>query len=504
MKTHFLKNKNFALVGALALVGANLQAQQQPVEAINQQDEIVSINLAANRDANEVLEILRSNDKFETNAYTTRVFELRNTTAYELLLTISQAVATEKGVVRGAVTQAVNGEKARHFLVVTTTNEQMPAIEKTLETLDVPGMVNSQGRSRKALRVKYRRASDLGAVLKGTRLTSQAKILADDLTNTLYYDDSEYVIGKVDEYVSFFDVPIPQIEFDVQIIEVREDATGKLGLDWDAWKRSVGGQFGVTGNWFEGDEQFARLDGLLTLDANVLANFLNYTVQSGTANLVQRSRLTASNLKPAVISDTRRIPFQEYTRSTPTAGILTETNPRVDAYGEADAGDANLDEPRIVTITPPVVNRLSELGAGDEGLLVSIAPVIGTEAVTADVHIAVNSVTGFDQLGKPIVARQDLSNQFSLANGQQVLLGTLERETSTTARSGIPVLKDIPIVQYLFSVETKKNQKSRVFIVANPTFRHVGYDAGTLADAKSSPVLRIEEREIDFTFSPTR
>jgi type II secretory pathway component GspD/PulD (secretin) len=484
-----------SLFAASMICFANMApAQDQPPQAVNQQDEVVTIDLDRVQGADDVARILRSDDKRQTNRYITQAIELHNTLAVELLLTLSTAVALENGIVRGAVTypSKESGEKARQFIVFTTTREQMPSLLEAVRVLDVPNIVNAQGSSRKALRVKYRRASDLGAVLKGTRLTSQAKVFADDLTNTLYFDDSPYVMEKTEEYLAFFDVPVPQIEFDVQIIDIREDGARRLGLDWDAWKRTVGGQISVSGNRFEGGGgTFARLDGLLALDANVLAQFLNYTVQSGSARLVQRSRLTASNLKPAVISDRRRVPFQEYVRTSQTGAILTEPNVRVDANGEQDPGEPDVAGPRIVAITPPVVNRLTELGAGEEGIVISIQPVIGTEAVTADVKVAVNTVTGHDQLGKPIVALQELTNQFTLVNDQQLLLGTLEREMTVTGRSGIPGLKDIPVIKYLFSVETDRKQKSRLFIVANPTFRHVGYDAATIGDARNAPVIEV-------------
>lgn len=484
------------VAAAFASSHALLLAQTQPPQAVNQQDEVVTIDLEKHQGEDDVVRILRSDDKLQTNEYETRAIEMKHALPYELIQTMSQAVGLEDGVIRGAMTQPKGDEPQRRFLVVTTTREQMPSVLETIRALDVPEMVSSQGRARKAIRVKYRKASDLAAVLKGTRLSSIGRVFADDLTNTVYYDDSEYVMAKTEEYAKFFDVPIPQVEFDVQIVEVREDDASKLGLDWDAWKRSVGGQVDVTGNWFEGGEKFARMDGLLTLDANVLAQFLNYTVQSGTANLVQRSRLTASNLKPAVISDKRRVPFQDYVRTAQTGAILTEANVRVDSVDEQDPDEANVTGPRVVAITPPVFNKLTEIGAGEEGIVVNIQPVIGTEAVTADVKIAVNTVTGHDQLGKPIVALQDLTNQFTLINGQPLLLGTLEREMTVEGRSGIPGLKDIPVIKYLFSVETDRKQKSRLFIVANPTFRHVGYDAANLAEAKTEPVLSIEEREL--------
>lgn len=487
-----------ALLLALALLLplASSRAQDQPAQAVNQQDEVVTVHLDPSQGAERVLQILRSGDKFETNAYASGAFELRNTTAYELKPYINDIVTREKGFVRGVQTRPSDGSAPRHFLVVTTTPEQLGVVEQTIRTLDVPGLVNSQGRSRVALRARYRRASDLGRIVAGTRGTSQTKIFADDLTNTLYYDDSAYVTEAIEPYIAFFDVPVPQIEFDVQIIEVREDDAAKLGVDWDAWKRSIGGQLGLTANQFEGGDNFARLDSLLTLDANVLANFLNYTTQTGNARLVQRSRLNASNLEPAVISDLKRVPFYDYQRTERSPAVVTEQNPRVDSYGTYDGGE-RAEAPRVVTIVPPVNNRLERIGEEREGLLIVIQPVIGVEAVTAKIDIALNTVTGFDRQERPIVTEQTLENLFTLQNEKRILLGTLERQSIINGRRGIPGLKEIPVAKYLFSVESRRSERSRLFILATPRFSNLGFEARTLAELRRNvPAIKFEERDI--------
>jgi type II secretory pathway component GspD/PulD (secretin) len=282
-------------------------------------------------------------------------------------------------------------------------------------------------------------------------------------------------------------------------VELREENSTRLGLDWDAWKRNVGGQFTITGNTFEGSDGFVRLDSLLSLDASILANFLNYTVQTGNARLLQRSRLNASNLEPAVISDVKRVPYQEYVRTERAQTILTETNPKVDSFQEYDPDDelATAKAPRVVTIVPPVHNRLTTLNSDEEGLLIRIQPVIGLETVTAKIDIDLNTVTGFDRNDRPIVTEQKLANLFTLHNGKQILLGTLERQTVVDARRGIPGLKSIPVLKYLFSVEAQRVERSRVFILATPRFSNVGFSAKTIADLRNNvPALSIVDRDV--------
>lgn len=468
------------LILALALIPLHARAQQQPRHAANRQDEVVNVDIKPGQGADDVLRILRSDDKTETNNYATRAYEIRNTTAYELKPFIEGAVEKEKGRVQAVVTG--QGGAARQFLVVTTTPNQQKEIERTIRVLDVQGLVNDAGTTRFAFRVKHRLASELLQVIAKTRGTAQTNGYADDLTNSLYFDDSASVIGDAARFVAFYDVPAPQIEFDIRIIEARQDDTRKLGLDWDAWKRSLGGQFTFTGNIFEGGSRYARLDSLLTLDASTLADFLNYAAQRGSARIVKRSRLTASNLKPAVIYETRHIPAYDYVSRDKAAGVVTESNTETNGT-------------RTAAIVPPTSSQKTDLGQDDEGLYVKIQPVIGTESVLASVNIEVNTLSGYDPQDRPLVSRQALNNEFTLQNGQTLLLGTIEREQWVDSRRGIPGLKDIPGVQYLFSVESRQKTTSRVFLLATPKLSNVSYGAATIGDLVSQPPLNIKPAE---------
>ena len=467
----------------LTVFMTTVPAQQQPAVADNNQDEVINIDLRPGEGPQDVVRILRSDDKFETNDYVTEAFEVFNTPSYELKSFIDVAVGQEKGQVRAVTTKPDDGSAPRYFIVVTTTPDQLESIERKIRTLDVPGLINSQGSSRYALRVRYRLASELAAVLKGTRLTSTAKVYADDLTNTIYFDDSESVVKAVHDYVRFFDVPAPQIEFDVRIIEVREEDTRKLGLDWEAWKRTLGGQITFSGNYFEGGATFGRIDGLLTLDASVLADFLNYAAQQGSARIVKRSRLTASNLKPAVISESRHIPFYDYVARDRSSSVLTESNPRVDSAGEFDPDNPRqLGGTRPLAIVPPNSYRRTDLSDDEEGLQIFIQPVIGLNSVLARVEIDVNTLSGYDQQDRPLISNQRLSNQFTIHNGETLLLGTIEREQVVEARRGIPGLKSVPVLRYLFSVEGYRESRSRLFLIATPKLSNVTYQAMTLAE----------------------
>lgn len=184
-------------------------------------------------------------------------------------------------------------------------------------------------------------------------------------------------------------------------------------------------------------------------------------------------------------------------RSERDPKVVTESNPRVDSYTDNEDDESPSGADRVVTIVPPVNNQLVDLSSDEEGLLISIAPIISTESVLAEIDIALNTVTGYDELDRPIVTEQNLTNRFTLQDNEEILLGTLERESVVEARRGIPGLKDLPVLPFLFSVESRQTERSRLFILATPHYSNVGFEAKSIAELKSTSALRQAPRQIN-------
>ncbi len=482
------------LTALLAWTCSAALAQQQPATAVNNQDEQINIDLAAGR-AKNALSILRSGDKAEINNYVSEVVELEHGVAFEILPHVLRAVNLEKGSTRVMRYAPAEGGKTRYFIQVVTTAEQMPTVVGTIKALDLPNVTSSTGDARYAIRMRHRRASEVANILQNTYLSAEGKVFADDSTNTLFVLDSVSDSRGDLAYVEFYDVPPPQVEFDVQVIEVRQDNLDKLGLDWEAWKRSLGGQLTFSANWFEGHDAFRRLDGLLTLDARTLAEFLNYAARRGHASIKRQVKVAANNLQPGVIRTARRVPYVTYVeRSFPdTRGsfVLTEANPGVDADG--DPGSPDFD--RVVAIRPPSQWQKTDLGSDEEGLLITITPVIGTDMVTAAISVSANTVTGLDELDRPIVTEQDFETVVTLQDLQPLRVATIENEIALSARRGIPVLRDLPVLKYLFSVESKRTETSHIHVIVTPCFCNWRvYEARMLGSEGS--VLKVSDSEL--------
>lgn len=502
-----MRSIRYALVAAL-LAGSTPSAwsQTQPAAAENEQNEVLNLNKPVDG-ADSQFSILRTNDKAEINHYVSEVVELKNAVAFEILPHVLKAVTREKGTARTMKYTDPDG-KTRYFMQIITTESQMPSIVATVKALDLPGAESSEGDVKAHYRMRYRRASEVASIIASTTLSGEGRVSADDATNTVFIVDSVSDGSRNAVVAEFYDVPSPQVEFEVLAVEISEDNADRLGLDWDAWKTAVGGQIGYTGNVIEGSDSYSRLDNLVTVDARALASFLNYTVQTGTGKAVTRTTVTASNNRAGIVSSLKRVPSYGYLTTVQTAAQLREPVVRGDKFEGLDS--------RSVAIAPPTRSFLQDTSLGSdnpgassvdpskatgdkaEGIFLQVQPTIGTDMVTANFRVVVNSLVGTTKLDDPIITENLVDTTVTLKDAEAFSLGGLDKETVVDTRRGIPGLKDIPVLKYLFSVESKQNRHSKVYVVVTPRFRNqVDFASRTLISSKleATPGVTVNKLE---------
>jgi general secretion pathway protein D len=108
-----------------------------------------------------------------------------------------------------------------------------------------------------------------------------------------------------------------------------------------------------------------------------------------------------------------------------------------------------------------------------EGVRVEVLPFIGTESITLTVSAQVNSLVGFSKTtAVPLIAERNVNSVLNVQNGVPVVIGGLDKTTEIESTTGIPLLKDIPVLKYLFSVESTQTEKSKVLVVITPTLKN--------------------------------
>lgn len=431
------------LAAALAALPIAALAQAQPASAANSQDEIINLDRGVDA-GTESFKILRSGDKSEINRYVTKVYPLKNANPFEILPYLRTVAALEKGTVSTAWNPKGDGTGSA-WIQVNVPEFQIPYIDAAVAAYDVKDFVSALGDIKFSYRTKYRDAVEVADFIRSGVLSGDGAIRADAATNTIYVSDSPSDFRRVFAQIQFYDIPAPQLAVEVSIIELTEVNDTKLGLDWDAWKTSLSGAGTVsgdatriepaTGGVLESSQ--SKFDGLLSVDATAAARFLNYLVDEGKAKVRAQTTLTVTNNTLSTVTSGTDVPSYSYTFSK-------------------DQGKSNL----VRTATPP---------AG-EGLALAIVPRIALEAARMDVALTMRSPVGIDKTGAPIFSDQEVSAELTLQEGQTYKLGGLRRGVETKQRKGIPLLKEIPVLKYLFSAETTLSRETELYVFLKPTW----------------------------------
>ena len=122
----------------------------------------------------------------------------------------------------------------------------------------------------------------------------------------------------------------------------------------------------------------------------------------------------------------------------------------------------------------------------DTGVILTVKPTIyaGNQIdleIKQEVSEAVPNNTS--QLSTPVINTRTVSTQLSLQDGATVLLGGLIMENASSTSAGIPGLKDIPGVGFLFGTQQVMKTRSELFVFITPYIVNSGEDAARLAES---------------------
>jgi general secretion pathway protein D len=71
-------------------------------------------------------------------------------------------------------------------------------------------------------------------------------------------------------------------------------------------------------------------------------------------------------------------------------------------------------------------------------------------------------------IASPIILNREVTTQLSLAEGATAVLGGLIENNYTKGNTGIPLVKDIPILGQVFRVDTVSGNKTELVVLVTP------------------------------------
>lgn len=285
--------------------------------------------------------------------------------------------------------------------------------------------------------ISYSDAKDIMSIVKGT-LSSSATIVMDKRTNTLIITDVGVRLDEAVELIKYLDKPTAQVMIEAKFIRVSSEVMNELGIDWQLSNNSsVGNSDGaytysettgggttvsVTGGSFDGEIVTSLLD---TFDLNMKLSML---VTEDQAEVLAQPKITALNNETASFISGKKIPINLTDESGNTVSQLQEVGIKLDVT--------------------PTINASNEV-------MLDIKPEVSDLAAPAD---------GADL----IISTNSASTKLLVGDGKTAVIGGLVRKDSSLGVSGVPILKDIPIIGALFKKRVKRDATEEILIFVTP------------------------------------
>lgn len=415
---------------------------------------------------------------------TTRIFKLHHAQAVDVTPWVLGAV---KRNCPQASVERVTYENGESFLVVSMSVDSVPYIEDMIKKLDRPGKIDQFGSIIEGTDVtffsytpKYRSTENMIDVVGGSLQGNNYSFYRSEQTNQFFWKDAMADGANAAIWLRFLDRPVPQANVTVHIYETSDNDLIDLGVDYVRWKNGPGlDMFGFGADLLSlgSQEELIRRGLEIFTSANhgwtgmfvapqIDASFVRMLQQRGRARVASSGSITVANhsaddapdrVSTAVPSRTYRVHF------SPDYQTITKDDDMRVAVG----GDENDGQEVSLSITDPAIFFETDgqlHGKTPERKSAYFETHHPSARIIFNYVLDVNNTIEQDVMGAEAVDNYQVNSSTTLRTGSEKLIGAFSRNYDVEERIGIPFLKDIPLLKYLFSTSTRSRQIRHFFV----------------------------------------
>ena len=338
-------------------------------------------------------------------------------------------------------------------------------------------------KNRRVFKIFYGDANSIAKTLRDTFKTD--RVIADPRTNSIIMDiENPAIAQRIQEAISTLDSPISQVLIEAKLVEIRTSSNNLLAIDWLISSRLVDSISGtLTGPKFGDNPAFTPGDttslpsgfsfGITNKDVNSLISAL---ATQGDVKLIQAPKITCLNGTNALIRVIQNYPY-----------II----PKLEEREDEDTGE----------ITTYQTIELYEEEVGTE---FEVTPIIQTNrSIFLNLNIYDSRLVeekklpatvpgGTFEITCPIISSRETTQSVTLFDGQTLVIGGLIQSKEEKSEMGVPFLRKIPVLGYLFKKPTYKLEKSELLLFLTPHVMITYKEAEKI----SKPDIKKAEKEI--------
>jgi type IV pilus assembly protein PilQ len=339
--------------------------------------------------------------------------------------------------------------KKENILLITTL--KIATDEKRLEVRNRELALKQEPLITKIFPISYAKLEEIDPILKDYLTPGRASMAKDERTNSLIIKDTLTSIEKIRKIIETLDTQTPQILIESKIVEVSEAFSKELGL-----KNGLG--FGYDPYSATGDTDVTSAGGepypgfaFSTApggDSNRTLLGFNLGFYKTIRNLDLRLQLMETKNKAKIISTPKVI-----TQNKKAASITSSESAY---YKETVTTDSSVSE-NWNTVTA--------------NMNLSVTPQVTNEgSIIMEINLAKSGFTAAATAGAPPgVTNRTVATNVLVDNGSTIVIGGVYTITKNESSSGIPYLKDLPLVGWLFrTAYNPASTKNELIIFLTP------------------------------------
>ncbi|MDP6529296.1 MAG: secretin N-terminal domain-containing protein [Gemmatimonadota bacterium] len=278
------------------------------------------------------------------------------------------------------------------------------------------------------MRVDYANAAELVKPLE-TLLSSRGRVDVDERTNALVVTDIFDRLTRLRELVAILDFSTPQVEIVAKLVDVDARHVRELGIKWDALGMG-GGDATISGGVATSIASAAGSVnvGLLGSDGDLSA-VIDALERSNHARIISNPRITTADNREARILVGKKVPL-----------VVAD-----------EAGNAMTE---LTTI----------------GIKLVVTPHINSDSrVTLDLFPEVSDLSSQATVqGGIIIVTSQAQTRVIVRDGETAVIGGLIRLNESVSETGVPFLKDIPVLGNLFKSSNRTTEERELLIFVTP------------------------------------
>jgi len=308
----------------------------------------------------------------------------------------------------------------------------------------------------KVIPVSYARVDELVTRIQPFLTANRGAVISDNRTSTLIVTDTDEALTKVGRLVKELDIAPAQVMIEGKIVEASETFSRTIGVNW-----------GFTGTPLNlspaGGYQGSPIDlrpslGVSPIDKKVLdGSILNVGMKLGkmdilgninaTLAMAERDSLVKIISSPRIVTINKEKAEIVQKGEQITVGTIKDLNSTT----------------KTVTRTPVVMNlTVTPQITADGGVIMDV-----------DVRREFAGALEDQETQARAINSRTARTKILVKNAQTTVIGGIYQNDSTNSEQGVPVLKDIPVLGWLFKNKSVDTQKNELLIFLTPRILNI-------------------------------